>query len=122
MSVNSGTLETQFPGVYAIGDIAAVPMANGKPLPKAGVFAEAEGRVAARRIAAALTGRESQATFDGKGGCFLEVGRGEAMMVEGEFLASPAPQVRLTGPSTSFLEQKRAFEKERLTSWFAQTQ
>ena len=39
-------------------------------------------------------------------------------MVEGEFLASPAPQVRLTGPSTQFLEQKRAFESERLTSWF----
>ena len=31
VSVNSGSLGTQFPGVYAIGDIVAVPMANGKP-------------------------------------------------------------------------------------------
>jgi sulfide:quinone oxidoreductase len=121
VSVDPGTLETRFPGVYAIGDIVAVPMANGKPVPKAGVFAEAEGRVAAQRIAATLKGQESAATFEGKGGCFLEVGRGEAMMVEGEFLASPAPQVRLSGPSRHFLEQKRAFESERLTSWFAQT-
>ena len=76
VSVDSRTLETQFPGVYAIGDDVAVLMANGKPLPKAGVFAEAEGRVAARHIAAALKGRESAATFEGKGGCFLEVGPG----------------------------------------------
>lgn len=119
--VNSSTLETQFPGVYAIGDNVALPMANGKPIPKAGVFAEAEGRVAARHIAAALKGQESSVSFDGRGGCFLEVGRGEAMMVEGEFLASPAPQVRLAGPSKQFLEQKRAFESERLTNWFTRS-
>ena len=121
VSVDRGTLQTRFPGAYAIGDIVAVPMANGKPVPKAGVFAEAEGKIAAQRIAATLKGQESAATFEGRGGCFLEVGRGEAMMVEGEFLASPAPQVRLSGPSRHFLEQKRAFESERLTSWFAQT-
>jgi sulfide:quinone oxidoreductase len=121
VNVNSSSLQTRFPGVYAIGDNVALLMANGKPLPKAGVFAEAEGRVAAHHIVAALKGQESPVSFEGRGGCFLEVGRGEAMMVEGQFLASPAPQVRLAGPSRHFLEQKRAFESERLTSWFSRT-
>ncbi|HEX9384929.1 MAG TPA: FAD/NAD(P)-binding oxidoreductase, partial [Anaerolineales bacterium] len=51
VSVNAHTLETQFPGVYAIGDVVQIGMANGKPLPKAGVFAEAMGETVADRIA-----------------------------------------------------------------------
>jgi sulfide:quinone oxidoreductase len=74
-------------------------MANDKPLPKAGVFAEEMGTVVAERIAAA---------FAGEGGSFLEVGNGEAMMVRGQFLAEPAPEVILTEPSRAYLEQKRS--------------
>lgn len=29
-------METRFPGVYAIGDVVAIPLTLGKPLPKAG--------------------------------------------------------------------------------------
>src|SRR6266545_5893493 len=47
VSVNTHTLETQFPGVYAIGDVVQIGMAYGKPLPKAGVFAEAMGETVA---------------------------------------------------------------------------
>ena len=96
-------------------------MANGQPLPKAGVFAEAQGRVAAQRIAATFAGQEPDATFDGRGGCFLEVGDGVAMMVEGEFLAEPRPQVRLTPADPSYFAQKRAFEAERLNNRFSAT-
>jgi len=118
VKVNPRTLETDFPGVYAVGDVVHVSMANGKPLPKAGVFAEAMGRVAASRIADTLAGREPQAVFDGEGGCFLEFGDGEAAMVRGRFLAEPAPEVALTEPSAQFLEEKRAFESSRLQEWF----
>src|SRR5262249_25707476 len=52
--VNRRTMETQFAGVYAIGDVVEIQMANGKPLPKAGVFAEAMGHVAAEHIAASF--------------------------------------------------------------------
>jgi sulfide:quinone oxidoreductase len=117
--VNPRTLETSFAGVYAIGDVVEILMANGKPLPKAGVFAEAMGTVVAERIAAAFAGEESQAAFAGEGGCFLEVGNGEAMMVRGRFLAEPAPEVMLTEPSRAYFEQKRSFEVERLRAWFA---
>lgn len=118
VSVNSRTLETQFPGVYAIGDVVQIAMANGKPLPKAGVFAEGMGETVADRIAAAFKGQEPDATFAGEGGCYLEVGEGQAMMVRGHFMAVPAPEIALTDASAQLLEEKRAFETQRLQAWF----
>lgn len=118
VSVNSRTLETSFPDVYAIGDVVQIAMANGKPLPKAGVFAEAMGETVADRIAAVFNGQEPESTFQGEGGCYLEVGGGKAMMVRGQFLAEPEPEVSLTEPSPEYLEDKRSFEVQRLQTWF----
>jgi sulfide:quinone oxidoreductase len=118
VSVNSRTLETQFPGVYAIGDVVQIAMANGKPLPKAGVFAEGMGETVAERIAAEFKGQEPEATFAGEGGCYLEVGSGQAMMVKGHFLAVPDPEIALTEASAQYLEEKQSFERQRLESWF----
>jgi sulfide:quinone oxidoreductase len=118
VSVNSRTLETQFPGVYAIGDVVQIGLANGKPLPKAGLFAEAMGETVADRIAATFSGQEPEATFKGEGGCYLEVGTGQAMMVKGQFLAEPEPEVELTEASPKYLEEKRSFEARRLQTWF----
>jgi sulfide:quinone oxidoreductase len=117
--VNPRTLETKFSGVYAVGDAVEILTANGKPLPKAGVFAEAMGEVAAERIAATMAGQEPLAAFAGEGGCYLEVGKGKAMMVRGRFLAEPAPEVMLTEPSRAYFEEKRSFEAERLRTWFS---
>ncbi len=111
------TLETDFPGVYAIGDVTAIPLANGQMLPKAGVFAEAQGKVVAERIVAGFAGRTAVATFTGEGACFFELGGGMAAMVAGRFLADP-PDVRLTEPGPEHLAAKRAFEADRLRSWF----
>src|SRR5205823_13226045 len=47
--VKSETLETRFPGVYAVGDVATVGV------PKAGVFAEGAARVVARSLIAQLS-------------------------------------------------------------------
>lgn len=116
--VNPRTLETQFPGVYAIGDVVQILLSNGKPLPKAGVFAEAMGETVAERIAAVFSGQEPEATFRGEGGCYLEVGAGQAMMVQGRFLALPEPEITLTEPSSEYLNEKRAFETQRLQRWF----
>jgi sulfide:quinone oxidoreductase len=118
VGVHPRTLETQFPGVYAIGDVVQVAMANGKPLPKAGVFAEAMGETVAERIAATFAGQEPEATFKGEGGCYLEVGAGQAMMVKGQFLAEPEPEVILTEASAKYFEEKQSFETKRLQTWF----
>ena len=47
--VEKATLATRYPGVYAIGDCAAVGV------PKAGAFAEDAGRAVAARLIAAVT-------------------------------------------------------------------
>lgn len=117
VGVDARTLETRFPGVYAIGDVTAIPLANGMPLPKAGVFAHAEGEVVAARIADRLAGREPTATFAGQGQCFLETGHGSATMVAGDFFADP-PAVALGDDTAANLDAKRRFEADRLTAWF----
>jgi len=118
VSVNSRTLETQFPGVYAIGDVVQIAMGNGKPLPKAGVFAEGMGETVADRISATFAGREPDAVFKGEGGCYLEVGGGQAMMVTGHFMAVPEPEIALTEASAQRLDEKQNFERQRLQAWF----
>lgn len=118
VKVDPSTLETGVQGVWALGDCTAIPLASGQPLPRAGVLAEAEGRVVAERIAAGFNGIRPEGTFAGEGACYLETGGGEAMMVKGRFLAEPAPDVELIGPSTHLLEEKHAYERDRLDTWF----
>ena len=64
--VDTQTLATIQPGVYAIRDVTAISLpGRWKPdvplmLPKAGVFAHAQGEVVARRIAAEIRGRSCE--------------------------------------------------------------
>lgn len=109
------TLRTSFDGVYAVGDCTALTIATGQ-LPKAGVFAEAEGRVVARNIAAEIQGGKG-AEFDGHGYCFLEFGDGKASYVEGEFFSEPKPKVAVSSPDEKTARAKQEFERERLEGW-----
>jgi sulfide:quinone oxidoreductase len=103
------TLLTRFERVYAAGDCTA------SPPPKAGIFAEAEARVAARNIAAEIDGGSGD-LFDGTGYCFLEFPGQRASALEGHFFAQP-PEVRLGEPDTETFARKQAFETERLRDW-----
>lgn len=118
VEIDPRTTETSFKDVYAVGDLTQVVLANKKPLPKAGLFAELMGETAAERIASVFKGETPEATFSGEGGCYLEVGNGQAMMVKGNFLAEPEPIVSLTESSTRYLEEKKKFESDRLEKWF----
>lgn len=115
--VDRHTLETRWPGVHAIGDCVGIPLTNGLPLAKAGLLAELQGQAAAARIAAALRGDEPQATFGGRGTCFIEMGGGEAATISGDFYAEP-PRAELSDPSRELMAAKHAFEEERLRAWF----
>lgn len=117
VKVNPSTLESSFPGVFAIGDVTMIQLANGMPLPKAGVFAQSQGEVVAARIAERFAGNEPSASFSGDGMCFLETGHGEAAMVRGGFYADP-PEVGLSEASAQNLAAKQDFETARLTAWF----
>jgi sulfide:quinone oxidoreductase len=118
VEIDKYTTETSFEGVYAVGDLTQVMLANKKPLPKAGLFAELMGETAAERIASVFKGETPAAKFSGEGGCYLEVGKGKAMMVKGSFLAEPEPLVSLTDSSVQYLEEKKKFESDRLEKWF----
>ena len=115
--VDPTTLATSAEGVYAIGDITAIPIASGKFLPKAGVFAEAEADVVATNIAADLTGRSGDATFDGRGACFVELGNGRAAFATGNFYAPDGPQIRLRRAGRHWHLAKVAFEKYWMRRW-----
>jgi sulfide:quinone oxidoreductase len=116
--VNRQTLETKFPGVYAIGDVTGIPLVTGRPLPKAGVFAEGEAEVVANNIVHAITGEGAPRSFDGHGACFIEIGDGRAGFGSGNFFAEPAPQVRLRSPGLLLHMGKVAYEKYWLYRWF----
>jgi sulfide:quinone oxidoreductase len=115
--VERSTLSTRWPGVYAIGDATAISMpGRWKPevpltLPKAGVFAHAQANVVAERIAAAISGTGSEATFDGEGMCIVETGEGRAAIAHGNFYAEPNPTIQLRPPSTTWHVAKVVFEK-----------
>ncbi len=118
VTVDPRTLATRLAGIWAVGDVTQIPLANGLPLPKAGVIAEAEGARVGAAIAAELAGASPPPPFDGEGYCFVEMGTDTAALVENSFYATPEPRVALSEPSADNARRKREFETERLARWF----
>ena len=116
--VDPGTLQTAHEDVWAIGDVTGIKLANGLPLPKAGIMAELEGPRVAAAIAAEVRGEEPPAGFEGRGFCFMETGKTTAALIQGEFFAQPEPRVELAASSPENARRKHEFEAERLTRWF----
>jgi sulfide:quinone oxidoreductase len=115
------TLAATSSEVYAVGDITSVPLPGRyKPdvplvLPKAGVFAESQGRVVAHQIAAKILGRESSETFDGRGYCYLEVGGGQAVKADGSFFDLPHPVMQKQSPDEAQFRDKVAWVARHLS-------
>lgn len=115
--VDSGTLETRVPEVFAVGDATGIPIPSGRSLPKAGVFAHQQAEVVARNLAARWSGDIGGDRFDGTGACFIETGGGKAGYGSGDFYASPAPQMRLHPPARRWHWGKVLFEKHWFWKW-----
>ncbi len=98
--------------VFAIGDVTTVPLPGrfkpdvGLSLPKAGVFAEAHGRVVAHQIAARIHGRTPTESFDGNGYCYLETGANRAVKANGSFFELPHPVMQTQAPDEAQLRDK----------------
>jgi sulfide:quinone oxidoreductase len=110
--VNKKTLETNFPGVYAVGDV------NGVGTPKAGVFAEGAARVVAAAIIAQLRGGPSPEAYKGAGSCYVEFGHGQIGRVDVDFLSGPKPTGMFNEPSEALVAEKADFGSSRLQRWF----
>jgi sulfide:quinone oxidoreductase len=110
--VNKQTLETMFPGVYAVGDV------NGVGTPKAGVFSEGSAKVVGAAIVAQLKGGPSPDAYKGQGSCYVEFGRGEVGRVDVDFLGGPRPTGTFQEPSIALAAEKAQFGSSRLHRWF----
>jgi sulfide:quinone oxidoreductase len=111
--VDSATLRTRFPGVYAVGDVTTAGV------PKAGVFAEGAARVVAQRLIAELRGGEQPGRYLGQGSCYVEFGDGRVARVDIDFLSGPKKTGTFKAPSTELAEEKEHFGSSRQTRWFA---
>ena len=112
VEVSPRSLETQHPGVYAVGDVNMVPMANGRGLPKAGVLASSEGEAVGRKIAATINGTGPAEDFDGVGHCFIAYSGTLAGLVRGQFLAEGKPNVKFRPPTARGFQAKERFERD----------
>jgi sulfide:quinone oxidoreductase len=110
--VERANLATRFANVYALGDVAGLPMA------KAGLFAEAAARVVADDIGARLTGGQPPRPYEGAGNCYVEFGDGVVGKVEANFFGGPAPTARVLEPSRELGAEKAAFGSTRRERWF----
>jgi sulfide:quinone oxidoreductase len=110
--VDSLTLETAFPGVYAVGDVTSVGT------PKAGVFAEGQASVVAAAIIAQQGGEAPSVTYDGRGQCYLEFGHDQVARVEVTFMSGQAPSGVFEAASRELAAQKAEFGSSRARRWF----
>ena len=94
--VESRTLATRYPDVYALGDCATVGV------PKAGIFAERAASAVARALIAKLRSEGQPEGYDGLGSCYIEFGQG----------ASPA-----STSTSSPVPSRPARTRRRLRSW-----
>ena len=92
--VNPLTLETAYPGVYAVGDVTSVGT------PKAGVFSERQASVVADQLIARHGQAGAAPTYDGKGICYIEFGHDRVARVEVTFLTGQRPNGQFDEPST----------------------
>lgn len=110
--VDPATLETRFPGVFAVGDVTSVGT------PKAGVFAEGQAAVVAERIADLIRGGQAEATYGGRGICYLEAGADRVATVDVTFLPGAPPAGSFEPPSQEQRAQKALFGSSRVARWF----
>lgn len=111
---------TSFSGVFAVGDVTTMQVTDTATTPKAGVFAEGQGIMVAKNILTQIQhdGKQGTELFDGKGGCFIESGRGTASIIEVDMFPESGPSsTRLSESTPGNLAQKLDFEKERLQEW-----
>jgi sulfide:quinone oxidoreductase len=110
--VDSATLKTRFPSVYAVGDVATAGV------PKAGVFAEGAARIVAQTLIHQLRGGEPPESHLGQGTCYIEFGEGRVGSVDIDFLSGPSPTGTFNQPSAALVAEKEHFGSSRRTRWF----
>jgi len=114
VTVDQTNLRTEYPNVYALGDVCTGP----RNVPKAGIFAESAAGVVADDIAAAITGADPPPPYEASGVCYAEFGDGLVGKVEVNFLRGDAPAAARHDPSREYAQEKAQFGAARRARWF----
>ena len=114
VTVDPRTLETKYPGVYAIGDLANTGA------PKAGVFAEGAARTVAANLIALSRREDPTAKNPGAGSCYIEFGANRIARVDVDFFSGPKPTGTFHEPSEALRVAKEQFGSSRRARWFGQ--
>ncbi len=112
--VDQTNLKTEFPHVYAFGDVCTGP----RVVAKAGIFAEAAARVVADDITATITDGSHPSPYEGSGICYAEFGGGLVSKVEVNFLHGDSPVAERHDPSLEYAAEKAEFGASRRARWF----
>jgi sulfide:quinone oxidoreductase len=117
ISVDAITMQTQHPGIFAIGDTTAVTSPSGRPLPKAAAFAKNGAKAAAINALHYLGKTDAQSSLSGEGYCYLDTGGGASALGKGDFFALPNPAIHLSPPSKDLHHDKQNEERDWRATW-----
>jgi sulfide:quinone oxidoreductase len=114
--IDRHTMKTSANNVFAVGDVTEIKV-GAFALPKAGIFAEEQAKVAAQNILHEIGAAAQTASFSGQGYCFMEVGDRRAGHITADFYNSNGPSFHLEPPTEENYEKKIEFERSRLKEW-----
>jgi sulfide:quinone oxidoreductase len=107
------TMETESSDVFALGDMAALPAADGSLTASSLDLARKTAAVVAGQISARVSGGAPPGPPDGRARWFVEVGAGAATMLSGDFIREPR-RVKASQPSIVWHWAKSLAEKQWL--------
>ncbi|MGV7852723.1 NAD(P)/FAD-dependent oxidoreductase, partial [Mycobacterium kansasii] len=81
--------QTQYPGIFAIGDTTAITSPSGRPLPKAAIFAKNGAKAAAENALRYLRQTDHAGVLSGRGYCFIDTGAHTSAQGAGDFVGLP---------------------------------
>ena len=117
IGVDNTSMQTRFPGIFAIGDAAAVTSPSGRPLPKAAIFAKNGAKAAAANALNYLGITDATGALSGEGFCYVDVGGGVSAKGQGDFFTLPHPSIHLAAPSVELHHDKQDEERDWRALW-----
>ena len=105
------TLQTDYPNVFAIGDVTSVGT------PKAGVFSEGQASVVADAIIARIKSESNTRTYDGNGVCYVEFGHRRVARVDVTFAGGQPPYGHFDTATEEISAEKDEYAASRLRRW-----
>jgi sulfide:quinone oxidoreductase len=117
ISVDATTMQTEFPGIFAIGDTTTITSPSGRPLPKAAVFAKNGAKAAAANALHYLGKTDTDTALSGEGYCYVDTGSGESALGQGNFFTMPHPAIHLSAPSGKLHHDKQDEERDWRATW-----